>query len=325
MSDATPSRLGQVNQANSATALFLKVFAGEVLTAFNATNIAMNLTRVRTISNGKSAQFPMTGIASATDHTPGTYIDGTAINHNEKVIDINGLKISSAFIANIDEAMNHYDVRSIYSKEIGQALAKAADIQIFKDVASASADQTNYAQGASQNGGSVELGGSSMAASGQQVADAIFSCLQVLDEKNVTGERSVVVTPQVYWKLFGGKTADAALIMNSDFGGSGNTSSGSVPTIGGARVYVSNNLPSTADNTATSWKKTAANGTVTNANEAVHGLVFTKDAAATVKLLDLSVESEYEIQRQGTLMVAKYAMGHGSLRPEAAVRIIDAS
>ena len=40
-----------------------------------------------------------------------------------------------------------------------------------------------------------------------------------------------------------------------------------------------------------------------------------------MKLMDLAVESDYDIRRQGTLMVAKYAMGHGVLRPEAAVQI----
>jgi len=52
------------------------------------------------------------------------------------------------------------------------------------------------------------------------------------------------------------------------------------------------------------------------------GLVFTKDAAATVKLLDLGVESEYQIERQGTLMVAKYAMGHNVLRNKAAIALV---
>ena len=47
----------------------------------------------------------------------------------------------------------------------------------------------------------------------------------------------------------------------------------------------------------------------------VRGLVMSKDAVATVKLMDLGVESEYQINRQGTLMVAKYAMGHNILRP----------
>jgi len=89
--------------------------------------------------------------------------------------------------------------------------------------------------------------------------------------------------------------------MNSDFGTGGNMNTGKVPQIGGAKVYMSNNLPSGSA-----------------------GLVFTKDAAATVKLLDLAVESEYQVSRQGTLMVARYAMGHDSLRPECAVKLTNA-
>ena len=55
--------------------------------------------------------------------------------------------------------------------------------------------------------------------------------------------------------------------------------------------------------------------------QSVRALVMHKDAVATVKLLDLSVESEYQIQRQGTLIVSKYAMGHNVLRPAMAVAI----
>ena len=53
-------------------------------------------------------------------------------------------------------------------------------------------------------------------------------------------------------------------------------------------------------------------------------LVSHPSAVGTVKLMDLAVEKEYDIRRQGTLMVAKYSMGHGVLRPEAAVGIKEA-
>ena len=43
-----------------------------------------------------------------------------------------------------------------------------------------------------------------------------------------------------------------------------------------------------------------------------------KSAIGTVKLLDLAVEQEYIMTKQGTAMLAKYAVGHGVLRPEAA-------
>ena len=57
----------------------------------------------------------------------------------------------------------------------------------------------------------------------------------------------------------------------------------------------------------------------------VVGMVMTQDAVATVKLMDLSVESEYQIIRQGTLTVSKYAMGHNVLRPAACVLLLQGS
>ena len=51
------------------------------------------------------------------------------------------------------------------------------------------------------------------------------------------------------------------------------------------------------------------------------GLVLHKSAVGTVKLMDLATEAAYDIRRQGTLVVAKYAMGHGVIRPEAAVEL----
>jgi hypothetical protein len=46
-----------------------------------------------------------------------------------------------------------------------------------------------------------------------------------------------------------------------------------------------------------------------------------RSAVGTVKLIDLAVEMDYDIRRQGTLVVSKYAVGHGILRPESAVEI----
>ena len=59
MADANPSRLGQADLTGGSyandNALFLKVFSGEVLTAFAQQTVMMNRHMVRTISSGKSA------------------------------------------------------------------------------------------------------------------------------------------------------------------------------------------------------------------------------------------------------------------------------
>lgn len=77
MTDMTPSRLGQINEAGNSRALSLKVFPGEVMGAFNTANVMFgsdgsdSLHTMKTIASGKSAQFPATGIVEAEYHTPG--------------------------------------------------------------------------------------------------------------------------------------------------------------------------------------------------------------------------------------------------------------
>ena len=104
MANATVSRLGQVNTSGDVNALFLKVFSGEVLATFQRENQMLNMTSVRQISSGKSAQFPVIGTTSSGYHTPGNEITGSSIKHAEKTINIDDLLLSSAFLSNLDEA-----------------------------------------------------------------------------------------------------------------------------------------------------------------------------------------------------------------------------
>jgi len=121
MANASPVSVGRVNASGSEDALFLKVFAGEVLTSFDRASVTQGAEMVRSISNGKSATFPVMGRVDASYHTAGAEITGSDVNHNEKVITINDLLLSSVFLSNIEEAKNHWDVRSAYSTEIGRA------------------------------------------------------------------------------------------------------------------------------------------------------------------------------------------------------------
>ena len=127
MSNATVSRLGQASGAGDANALFLKIYAGEVISMFDRENQMLGMTTVRTINKGHSSKFPVTGSISSSYHTIGNEILGTAVKHAEKVINIDDMLIAHAFIGEIDELKNEYEVRSIYSKEMGFALARTVD------------------------------------------------------------------------------------------------------------------------------------------------------------------------------------------------------
>ena len=69
MTNYTASRLGMKNGTGADDALFLKQFAGEILTIFGKNNVLMSRHTVRTIHNGSSAQFPVIGGVSAVPHT----------------------------------------------------------------------------------------------------------------------------------------------------------------------------------------------------------------------------------------------------------------
>ena len=323
MANATVSRLGLVNNTGSDfDALFLKVFSGEVLTAFARNNIFNEqLHSVRTITSGKSAQFPVTGTATAAYHTPGTPLVGAnQILANEKIISIDDLLISQAFVSNLDELKNHYDVRATYADELGKALARTYDQNVAKVIANASRASATLTGG---NGGLVSTLASGNTASsdvtGDELAAAIYDIAQAFDERDIPKtDRFVVLPPAEYYKL----PESATRTISTDFnpGGNGSYASGNVQQIAGMPVIMSNNVPQSNVGSNPS----GSNNTYSGDDSKTIGLVFHKSAVGTVKLLDMTTEisgNDYQVMYQGTLMVAKYALGHGTLRPEAAATI----
>lgn len=309
--------------------LFLRQFSGEVITAFETANIMMPLHTVRTISQGKSAQFPVIGDTSAEYHTPGASLIETdpaggafqKFTHNERLIAIDDLLVSAAFIDSLDEARSHYDYRSEYSRKMGYALAKRADEHLMAVVLKGSQAGATAPQGA--GGGDIELSVSAATAdtaiTSAVIVSALFECAAAMDADDIPAEdRYAVLPPVLYYNLISNGTAGFAIansVANSDIGGSG-FGSGMVPQIAGFEIYKSNNIPTTTlvDDAGVRSPNDYAHPLTA---EDVKGLLFHKSAVGTVKLRDLSMEAEYQIERQGTLMVAKYAMGHGILRPDA--------
>ena len=318
MADATPSRAGQVNGSGDDRALFLKVFSGEVLTAFREANRFLGKSMVRTISSGKTAQFPATGKASASYHTPGAELTGGSVNHAERTISIDDLLVSDIFIPVIDEAMSHYEYRSEYSTQAGRALSRNMD-QNLAQVGALAARASTTVTGLS-GGSQVELGlqsdtdvdpttGDTLTA--QEIIDGISSAAQALDEKDVPDQdRYCFLSPQEYRLL----TSSGNDALDRDFNdANGSVASGRIFRIGGVQLVKTNHLPSSNVTSGPTAYQGDFRGTV--------GLVMHRSAIGTVKLIDLASEMAYDIRRQGTLVVAKMAVGHGILRPESAVEL----
>lgn len=338
------SRLGQVDGAGSTQTLFLEVAAGEVQTAFEELNVMRDLHTVRTISEGKSARFPIMGQGSAQYHLAGNDLfldsntDGTPelgkIKHAEQIISIDDVLIADTFITELDEFKNHYDVRSLYTQELGRQLAYEFDKATLRTVVAA-ARSTNPLSERPAGGSVVDA---DFLTNGTSAVATMYELAQKMDEAHIPKEgRSIVVPPVAFYNII--QQTD---LVNKDItdGGNGDFAKAIVHEAAGIKIYksvhlsgmIGNDESSAGSHDSVGAASAHVNNDVFGAGGIGYGADFTntaaicfhKEAIGTVKLMDLAMESEYFMNRQGTLMLAKYAMGHGILRPEAAFEVVTA-
>jgi hypothetical protein len=302
MANATPTRSGQIENAGAVDALWLKVFAGEVLTYANNETVYIPRSFVRTISTGKSAQFPAIGKTTSAYHTPGVEITGNTIKANERIITLDEILISPVFVADIDELKNHYDVRSAYREQMVQALVQTQDMNLSQVITLAA-----RAAGIADSPGGTVLTNAAYGTNSDTLAAGIFAAAQSLDEKQVpSNDRYVALRPAQFYLA-----AQNTKLINKDWAGSGSYAKGTFDSLAGFEIVKTNNL--TQSNVASGPAAYQGNFT-TQVFQA-----WQKNAVGTLKRMDLQVRSDYDPRRLGTLLNAMYLMAHGYLRPNYAV------
>lgn len=311
----TLSRLGQIKGTGSDSALFLTQAAGEILSAFNLVNQFLPRQMVRTISTGKSATFPVVGTTAAKFHVPGegTHENAGAFQHNEQVINIDDLLYANVIVDNLDELKNHYDVRSEYTKQLGESLAKANDTRSAIQIARA-ARQAALVSG--QNGGTILKAGATVGTAASVMVATLFAAQAALDEKGVPEkDRFAAISPSMYYAII--QATDA---LNKDWGGQGSYAEGTVRMVGGLELVKTANVPSTNIAAATSGERNTYTGDFSKTK----ALVWQKGAVGTVKLMDLNVQTtgeDFKAMYQGDMILARQAQGTGILQPACAVEI----
>ena len=317
--------------------LFLQVFSGEVLTAFTRTSVTMNRHLIRSISHGKAATFPVMGRAGARYLPTGDSLDTgrKEIKHSQRTIAIDGLLASDVLIYDIEDAMNHYDVRSEYTKQLGESLALSADAAVLAELAIA----VNLNKGGGASNENIEgLGKPSiikafattqktdMVARGKGIIAALTTARAKLTDNYVpAAERYFFTTPENYSAIL------AALSPNSaNYAALIDPETGNIRNVMGFEVIETPHLtmggqggkhqfPSASPGAYNSLDTTG----VGKAN--VVGLYMHRSAIGTVKLKDLALEHARRTEYQADMIVAKYAMGHGHLRPEAVGALVETS
>ncbi len=318
---SSPARFGKgASSPVDNRELFLSVFGGEVLTAFDSATVTLDKHFVKSLSGGaKSYRFPKTWKASAEYHTPGVELLGNDLSTGEQIITVDDILVSHYAISDLDRILSHFDMRSIISKEMGRSLAKVFDQNVFRQLILASRQAA-----AAPFPGGIEVTDAALAndgtPSGLAWIEAIRSANIALYNNDVPEDtpRYCAVPVEIFDAIKYAVDANGQyLVLNRDFqadNAGGIQSRSDMINIDGVMVVKSRHIPSTDESSAAGvYSKYRANYSSTV------GVMWSPQAVATVKLMDISMETERDVRRLEDFLVSKLFVGHGVLRPEMAV------
>lgn len=309
----------------------LEIYYGSVLTAFDRKQLFLDLVTTKSIDSGSSISIPVIGQASDADtntHVPGTALTMSTVPVKERIINIDALEYFALAVDKFEEKVLHYETRGELAKQAGEALA----VKIDKAVASAivTASQTSGTIGgvAVQADGTEVIydaidTGATPKAKGDALIEAVFTAVAAMEEKDITGEKYLVVSPLTYSYL---AQSDA---VNKDVtsGTNGGLDKGTVMEVAGIRIYKSNYIPAVsvainsaaADVTGLVYQDgDIGDGAATHYEAPVRALLFTSECVAVAKLMDVTSEVNYIPEQLATLMTTYYSYGMGVLKPGAA-------
>jgi len=324
---------------NDLLANFLKVYGGEVLTAFARMTKTLDKVMTRTIANGKSASFPVMGRTSARYLKQGQSLDDNRkeIKHSEKVITIDGLLTTDVLIYDIEDAMNHYDVRAEYSTQMGEAMALAADSANFAEMAklvnSRATEKDENIAGLGRSPLVSMTDSTDPKTVGVQVIESLTLMRAAFTRNFVpAGDRTFYTNPEVYSAILTAMMPNAA-----NYAALIDPETGNIRNVMGFEVVETPlmtlaHVGGAVDNPADAFDgaghifpvtgETTTQGSYTVGVNNVVGLTVHRSAVATLKLKDMALERARRPEYQADQIIAKYAMGHGGLRPEAVGAIV---
>lgn len=310
---------GQATTDADKLALALKVFSGETLTAFQRTSVTTGRVMERTIASGKSAQFPVFGRTKAHYLKAGQSLDDLRenIKQNERIIKLDGLLTADTLIYDLDEFIAHYDFRSPYAAELGNALAISHDASILAELAKEALNTTENVEGNGKGGVLTTKLDAGVVGINKQTGLAIYQTLlkaKAEMSKNYVPatERYAYLDPEYHSAL-----ASAVEFLNRDYGASGTILEGNVIRLAGFDILECPHIVRGGDDNANVIQGEGHVFPATYADK--HPIIIChKTAAGVLRLKNLSMETGRRIEYQADQMIAKMAVGMGGLRPEAA-------
>lgn len=300
----------------------LDLFGGEVLTAFETATILRDKHQTKTLSKGKSFKFPAIWRAGGGYHTPGVEITGRQIAHTELTVDPDDKLVADAFVADIDELMNHYDVRQPYTKELGEFLARHYDANVLRTIILAARGAALF----TGDQGGTGLQNASYGTDGAVLLDGISDAKLNMEQKDVpVGAQPVhgLFLP-AQWSLMA--RTDKNLNRDTN-GGTASIRNMTLETIDGVMIHKSNIASKVfgVDNTAAPYSTDGNVDFIPSVYRAKFGTtvgtVWTPWAACSAIVQEPSFQIVDQPEKQGTLMISRMMVGTRKLRTKCAVEL----
>lgn len=331
-----------------ANKLWLPLWSGEVIHAYDQYNIFENLITSKSLTGGFSWEFPVTGtVLLNPSWDAGEELGGGSSTSTTFKVNLDNRPMAAHFETdNVDALVTQWDYRSELARQAGQTLANTRDRQIAVALLAACAVDplVNDPRGSLNFPAPVEVSNSAASAVDETAALNILKAIEdyfVHMQENDFPINNVycVVTPKVFQTIRGlgiTRAADLATLTNqganftkypmfgggSDMGGLGGPLSMGMNTLTdsleymGCRIIKSNHLPTTnyGANAAANIGGTKYN--IDASTIKLHGMIFQPEAIAGLSLMGMKVDTVQDVRRNTQFTVASMMKGTGILRPE---------
>ena len=285
----------------------MEIYYGSVLTAFERKNVFLDLVTTKSIDNGSSVSIPVIGQGSDTatnTHIPGTDLTMSTIPVKERIINIDALEYFALAVDKFEEKVLHFETRGELAKQAGEALATKIDkavanaLRLAAETSGTIGGDAVQADGTEVNNDAIGAGADAKA-KGEAIIESVFAAVAAMEEKDVSGDKVLVVDPLHYSYL----AQSSAVNKDITSGDNGGINKGTVMEVAGIRIYKSNHL---------------GVGTAMTSTKLLKGLIFSAEAVAVAKLMDVTSEVNYIPEQLATLMTTYYSYGMGVLKPAGA-------
>ena len=333
-----------VSPSNDAGKLWLPIWSGEVLHAYDEYRMFEPMVTSKSIESGRSIEFPMTGkVGLRPAWAAGDYLVGGSDAKTETfAISLDARPMAAHFeLDNVDLMITQWEYRQELARQAGQTLANARDKQIGAFLALAGVAEPLTADPREVSFPAVfqraQLGGVADADAALKILEAIEDyCIDLQENDVAVGATYCAVSPRLFQQIrrlgiadtpgtahnsqpmFGGVAAAGGL--GAGFQQGMNSLQDSL-TYMGVTIIKTNHMP--ADYSATADQIGEARYNVDGPNAGLKGLLWQPEAVASIRKTGLVVDTEADIRRNTNFTVASMMSGTGILKPELAKVIVD--